>query len=85
MWGMNYLNRAVARPAYNGGKDQRIAGLLGTNFSFHCPDRLPDDARTFARPGGGEAWPTPTPVANYVWADGSFSPGRVCHEVLIFI
>ena len=72
MWGMNYLNRAVSRPAYNGGTDQRIASLLGTNFSFQCPDRLPDDARTFARPGGGDAWPTPSLAANYVWADGSF-------------
>lgn len=71
MWGMNYLNRAVARPNYNTA-DQRLANLLGTNFSLHCPDRLPDTAHTFARPGGGDAWPIPTPKANFVWADGSF-------------
>jgi hypothetical protein len=71
MWGMNYLNRAIARPGYNSA-DQRVANLLGTNFSLHCPDRLPDTAHTFARPNGGDAWPTPTPEANFVWADGSF-------------
>ena len=71
MWGMNYLNRAIARPDYN-LVDQRVANLLGTNFSLHCPDRLPDTAHTFARPSGGDAWPTPTPKANFVWADGSF-------------
>eukprot|EP01052_Picozoa_sp_SAG31_P031963 SAG31_NODE_3452_length_4253_cov_10.720270_1_plen_219_part_00 len=72
MWGINYLNRAVDRPSYNAGKDQRVASLLGTNFSLQCPDRLPDIPRTFARPGGGDAWPTPTSAANFVWADGSF-------------
>ena len=71
MWGMNYLNRAISRPSYNSA-DQRVASLLGTNFSLHCPDRLPDTTSTFARPGGGDAWPTPTPEPNFVWADGSF-------------
>ena len=72
MWGINYLTRSVLAPNHNGGQDLRLATELGTNFSMRCPDRLPDATRTFARPGGGDAWPRPSPVPNFVWADGSF-------------
>ena len=84
LWGITYLTRAERRPGYNGGLDQRLATELGTNFSIGCRDRLPDSARTYARPSGGDAWPAPSPSPQIVWADGSFMgmvlPARLARQ-----
>ena len=73
--GINYLSRAqrFKHPSKSTQKDMQLALLLAANFSMGCPSRLPDAARTYARPNGGEAWPPSESKSDiFVWADGSY-------------